>query len=115
LKSNRGPARYPARSFLQSGCDFEQQERTMAEPSDLRAIEMTLAYEQASGILESSCNYIKENSGDDPDSFWLDLGSLDEDLDDEIAYLESRRLLERHPEHAGWVRICDEGEPLEAM
>lgn len=76
----------------------------------MRGIEMTLAYERAAMAIENEC--VRELREDRLDTGWYDLESADSELDDEVAYLESRRLLERHPEHPEWVTICDEGEPL---
>lgn len=77
----------------------------------MRGIEMTLAYERAAGAIEAEC-VSPEPHEDALENGWYDLGSADDPLDDEVAYLESRRLLARHPEHPEWVTICDEGDPL---
>jgi hypothetical protein len=81
-------------------------ERTATE---LRKIERSLAYSMASGIIESECLCVQMG---EEDCEWRDLNSANTPLEDEVAYLESRRLIERHPEHREWVTICDEGEPL---
>lgn len=75
-----------------------------------RLIEMSLAYERAVDAIESSCT-VQEHH-EPLENGWYDLSSADESLDDEVAYLDSRRLLQRHPEHPDWVTILDEGEPL---
>ncbi len=74
----------------------------------LGSLERTFAYEQASGLI-SSCCVVEETDGLDQ---FYDLDSAEVDLSNEVAYLDSRRLLERHPEHPRWVMICDEDEPL---
>lgn len=74
--------------------------------SDLRLIEMSFAFERASGAIESSCLFEQD---------WFDLESADEDLTDEIAYLESRQLLEHHPDHPSWVAIRNESESEEVQ
>jgi hypothetical protein len=73
---------------------------------DLRKIELSFAYDLASGWIDAETN----KAGDNFD--WHDLATAEVDLSDAVDYLESRRLLERHPEHPEWVRICDEDEPL---
>lgn len=80
------------------------------EIHNCRLIEMGLAYERAGGAIESSCT-VQEHH-EPLENGWYDLSSADESLDDEVAYLDSRRLLQRHPEHPDWVTILDEGEPL---
>lgn len=74
--------------------------------TDLRAIERSLAYEQASQMVDSSC--LLRTAGSDT---WIDLASAEIDLSDEVAYLEARGLLMRHGDHPEWVMVCDEGEP----
>jgi hypothetical protein len=76
----------------------------------MRGFEMSFAYERATGMIENSC--IKEEHEDALENGWYDLASSDEDLTDEVAYLDSRRLLMRHPGNPQLVTICDEGEPL---
>jgi hypothetical protein len=49
------------------------------------------------------------------DEGWYDLTSSDEDLSDEVAYLDARRFLQRHPQNQHWVIIQDEGELLEEV
>lgn len=78
---------------------------------DFRGIEMSFAYERAGGAIESECAVAVPH--EDPlENGWYDLSSADDTLDDEVAYLESRRLLQRHPERREWVTILDEGDPL---
>lgn len=79
--------------------------------SDLRVIEMSLAYGQAAGIIQSSC-IVAELAGEFDDG-WYDLATSDVELSDEIAYLESRRLLQRHLERENWVIIRGEADPLD--
>jgi hypothetical protein len=83
--------------------------KTAMATEDLRKIELSFAYKRASGVIESSCvpQLVTEEFVE-----WWDLESAEENISGEIAYLESRRLIERHPEHPTWVRICDEDEPL---
>jgi hypothetical protein len=78
-----------------------------AAMSPMRAAEMTFAYERATGVIESSCLTV-EVPGDD--YTWYDLATATDDLDDEIAYLDSRRLLIRSG--SSLIAFCDEGEPL---
>lgn len=80
-------------------------------PVPSRLAEMTFAYERAVGVIESSC-VTEETEG--PESYY-DLDSVDTgtDLEDEVEYLDSRKLLIHHPDHPRWVMICDEGEPVE--
>lgn len=90
----------------------EQNEPLKITRRDFRAIEMSLAYQAARDAIEC-CDLAAphENSMED---FWYNLkpDRHEEMFDDEVAYLESRRLLQRHPEHPEWVTILDEGEPL---
>jgi hypothetical protein len=81
---------------------------------ELRKIELSFAYELASSWIDSETlpSYAKNK---EPLLDWHDLATADADLSDAMAYLESRRLIERHPEHPTWVRICDEDEPLPAV
>lgn len=88
---------------------LERRQRDAESP--MRLSEMSFAYERASGAIESSC--ISQVHDDPLENGWYDLETADEDLDDEVAYLESRNLLQRHPEHRQWVVIQDEGEPIE--
>jgi hypothetical protein len=76
-------------------------------------VEMSLAYEHAADAIKCDC--IKEEHEDQLEDGWWDLASTDLDLTDEVAYLDSRRLLQRHVMHPDWVTICDEGEPLPAV
>jgi hypothetical protein len=80
-----------------------------------RLAEMSLAYERAAGVIESSCSTASEAEQDFIAGLWYDLDNVDEmvgDVTDEAEYLDSRSLLEHHPDNHRWVRICDEGEPL---
>jgi hypothetical protein len=76
--------------------------------SDLRALESEFAYERAVGMIESSCLTVEEEDL----NAWYDLDTGEVCLEDEVTYLDSRRLLLHHSEHPNWVKICDEGEPL---
>lgn len=84
------------------------------ESGEFEELERSLAYEMASGIIEGNCERVHTDSTE----LWYNLASAtggdDQpiDLSEEAGYLESRRLLRRHPENAQWVSICDEGEPL---
>ena len=78
-----------------------------AAMSPMRGVEMTLAYKLASGLIESSCLTV-EVPGDD--YTWYDLATATDPLGDEIAYLDSRRLLIRSG--SSLIAICDEGEPI---
>jgi len=84
-----------------------------AKDNPMRGIEMTFAYERAVGIIESSCLVVEQ--ADEFQDGWYDLDSVDTniDIEDEVRYLDSRRLLLHHPEHPRWVVLCDEGEPIE--
>jgi hypothetical protein len=82
------------------------------EPIVDRLTEMGFAYERAAGMIESHCTM--EEHVEDLENGWYDLGSSNIDLSDEVAYLESRRLIQRHPEHPAWVTIADEGDPYPA-
>lgn len=73
-------------------------------------IEMSFAYEHAAGILESSC--VMAESAGELENGWYDLDTAEVELDDEIAYLESRSLLRRHPDHPSWAIVQDEGDPI---
>lgn len=79
--------------------------------SNFRLSEMSFAYERAAGVIESEC-VVAEPHVDALENGWFDLESTSVELDDEVAYLESRNLLQRHPEHPHWVTIRDEGDPL---
>lgn len=78
---------------------------------ELRVLELSFAYDRATALIESECSVIVDTN-DRMDLEWYDLSSTEEDLTEEVSYLESRRLLQQHPEHPRWVMICDEGEPL---
>jgi hypothetical protein len=80
---------------------------------NLKRIERSLAYEQASSLIESSCARV-ERDGDYYDLY--DLDDVDEavgDLSEEAGYLESRGLLVRQPDKPNLVEIRDEGEATE--
>jgi hypothetical protein len=77
----------------------------------LRELERSLAYEHPSGLLDSC--FVKK--GDDDGRYWIDLERGEYgDFESEIAYLDSRGLLERHPQHAHWVCVRDESEEEKA-
>ena len=76
----------------------------------LRLIEMSLAYERAAERIRNECS-VAEPHQDALEDGWYDLSTSDEDLTDEIRYLESRGLIQYHPQHKTWVTLCDEGEP----
>ena len=82
-----------------------------AAMSPMRLAEMSFAYERASGVIETHCPNV-EVSGDDYTYYDLSNVEVGVDVDDEVAYLESRRLLLRHATYPHWVAICDEGEPI---
>jgi hypothetical protein len=70
-------------------------------------IERSLAFERASGAIESEC--LPANvTGEE----YYDLDSATTDLSQEIDYLDTRNLLIFHPDNHRWVAICDEDEPL---
>jgi hypothetical protein len=71
-------------------------------------IEQSLAYEHAASVIESHC--VVQKTADLVQ--YYDLASAEIDVTEEAMYLDSRRLLERHPEHLLWVLIRDEDEPL---
>ena len=81
------------------------------QPSPMREIELSFAYERASGVIESACasrGWTTEFFG-----LYYDLDDVDEDtvsVDEEAAYLDSRGLLDHHPDNPRWVSICDESE-----
>jgi hypothetical protein len=81
-----------------------------AAMSPMCVAEMSFAYERASGVIESHCATAYQE-GDDYTYYDLATAGI-EDLEDEVAYLESRKLILRHRENPNWVAICDEGEPL---
>lgn len=84
------------------------------EIDPMRGIEQTLAYERATDILTSEC--VPVEIAEEFQDGWYDLDSADAlvfDLKEMVAYLDSRRLLQHHPEHPQWVILLDEGEPLE--
>lgn len=85
----------------------------MSETNKFRLSEMTFAYERAAGVIESECA-LAQPAGEDEEG-WYDLDTSDDDLTDEVSYLDSRRLLQHHPEHPHWVILLDEGEPLEEV
>jgi hypothetical protein len=94
-----------------------QEEMTFTQiwpPQPSRLAEMTFAFERASGAIESSCVVVETAEGFQYG--WYDLDSVDTtgiDIEDEISYLDARRLLLHHPENPRWVTLLDEGEPLE--
>lgn len=75
----------------------------------LRTIEMTFAYERASSLIDMHCRTVDAGDGSGE---YLDLETASADVDDEVAYLDSRRLLLHHERNPRWVSICDEGEPV---
>ncbi len=88
---------------------FEELIDRRAHMTSLRALEASLAYERAAGVIESHSLVIRG----DGDLQFYDLESCDlegEDLQGEMEYLDSRKLLIRHPENSHWVAIRDEAE-----
>lgn len=76
--------------------------------ADLKSIEQDFAYQHATGLIEGCCVFLVER----PDGHWIDLSSAEADLSDEIAYLDSRRLIMRATDNPKLIQICDEDEPL---
>lgn len=88
----------------------QEPEEEKVDYGSMRGFEMSFAYERAADAIKNEC--VRHDHADALEDGWFDLDSADEPLEDEVAYLESRRLLQRHPEYPEWVTICDEGEPL---
>ena len=80
---------------------------------DLRSLELSLAYESAAGTIDCQCAPERDGS-DDVDDWWSnidDVSDISESVEfvaDAVRYLDSRGLLERHPDHSNWVRVLDE-------
>lgn len=84
-------------------------EMVMTDEEELVAIERCLAYECATGAIESECVRVSVESGEA--TVWFDVSTAACDLADELKYLQSRRLLMVHPSNPRWVSFCDEDEP----
>ena len=86
-----------------------------AAMTDDRLTEMGLAFELAAGVIESHCTAVELPEDDDDYDFntWYDLDTASvEEIEQEVDYLDSRRLLLHHPSNPRWVSFCDEGEPI---
>lgn len=71
--------------------------------AEMDALERSLAYQFAAGVIDGESIAV----GDDKE--WSEIDPEGEvDLFDAVRYLESRGLLERHPDHPNWVMVCDE-------
>ena len=79
-----------------------------ASEINLLKMEQSLAYERAAGVIESHCVPSYRESL----QTWYDLKTAELELDDEVAYLESRGLLVHDELRPSLVMICDETEPL---
>ena len=79
---------------------------------ELREIELSFAYEMASGLIDIETFDVSSGEIDEV-SDWHDLASADVDLSEAVDYLVSRNLIEFHPDNRDWVRILDEDEPIE--
>jgi hypothetical protein len=79
---------------------------------ELREIELSFAYEMASGLIDIETFDVRSEEVDEV-SDWHDLASADVDLSEAVDYLVSRNLIEFHPDNRNWVRILDEDEPIE--
>jgi hypothetical protein len=86
---------------------------------DLRDLERSLAYDEASSMIDSMC--AMESTDDRLEAWWNNIDDIDdmpgveEAIADAVRYLDSRGLLERHPNHPNWVRVLDEdAAPVEA-
>ena len=77
---------------------------------DLRNAELSFAYEHAGGMIEGLCVYAGNADG----NTWYDLSKTERDISKEIAYLESRGLLQRHPLNPAIARVRGEDELLAA-
>lgn len=90
---------------------MSEAQRVAIPVEDLNAIAHSIAYEAATGDVESLCVYIGESEGC---SDWWELDfSLNEDgsrLANSVRYLDARGLLERHPQMPNWVALIDESE-----
>jgi hypothetical protein len=78
---------------------------------ELREIELSFAYEMASGLIDIETFEVWSEERDEV-SDWHDLASADVDLSEAVDYLVSRNLIEFHPDNRNWVRILDEDEPI---
>jgi hypothetical protein len=78
----------------------------------LREIELSFAYEMASGLIDIETFDVSSQEIDEV-SNWHDLASADVDLSEAVDYLVSRNLIEFHPDNRNWVRILDEDETVE--
>ena len=85
-------------------------EQLMRELAGERSeLERGFAYSYATQVIEGACRPV----GPDGESWWdvNDAVQLAEpDVTLAVAYLESRGLLDRHPEQAHWVSLRDESE-----
>lgn len=93
------------RIHICNGTNLRDLVRTRTE---LRELELCFAYECASGVIESSCVMAAEVGC----MKFYNLRSAEVDVTDEVRYLQSRRLLDLHPDNPHWVSVRDEGEPL---
>jgi hypothetical protein len=83
---------------------------------ELLALERSLAYEAASGVIDGCCASKRVN-GSAIDEWWsniddvAEVAGIAEEIADAVRYLEARGLIERHPDHPNWVQVRDEDEP----
>ena len=77
---------------------------TADQRKELDALAHSLAYEFATGCIESACVI--------PEKGWLVLGDdeMESTYEDDMRYLSLRGLLERHHANAQWFRFLDESE-----
>jgi hypothetical protein len=80
----------------------------MSETTLKPNIEAQFAYLDACAQIEAHAEIVEDP---DDDSQWFDSKGTDTDISEEVAYLESRRLIVRHPKATQWIQLCDESEP----
>lgn len=81
-------------------------------PEKFHDIEQHLAYEHAASLIDGMTAPAPLDKYDQ--LIWHDLSDADCDLSSEVAYLDHRRLIDRHPDNSQWIQVREENNPLPA-
>jgi hypothetical protein len=80
------------------------------ERDDLDTMAHGLAYSDASVCIECNLTDVSEQAGADG---WFDVSTADEfyaDVEEHVAYLDARGLIQRDAAHPTWIAVLDESE-----